>query len=548
MDEKLCHTLISESCLGALHHLSSNELDRDRASLNIYKYSARFWIDHIRKGIKDTRWIQRTANFLSDSRALLQWIQTYEPHSPWYERNTARLRPHPSHGLYYASLAGLVEVARELIDGRKQDVNAQGDYLENTLQAALFGYVNPFQATSASIRDHDETVELLLNKGADVNAQGGPFGNALQIASASFGDHKEPVELLLRWGADVNAQGGHFGNALQAASYSNRQEVVELLLSRGANVNSQGGYYGSALQAASYSSRQEIVELLLSRGANVNAQGGHYGNALQAASFSDRKEIVELLLNKGADVNAHGGYYVNALHAASYRGRPEIVELLLNNGADISALGGPYGNIYNIAAFEGHTDLLDLLLAKSTGSCDPRDNQGRTPLHLAARGGHIVVVERLLEHGLDVNAKDSRGDQVISYAASGASVAIVCRILDHPSLCIEKSERWSPLHWACRTGGPEVLSLLAKKGYRSHVVRTLEPPALWTPYSIAVFHGNQNLISDPGIAWNETVVPELAESFSASISNSVAKKVSGISCDGCEHVSILYLYSNTRTN
>jgi ankyrin repeat protein len=46
-----------------------------------------------------------------------------------------------------------------------------------------------------------------LRRGADVNAQGGQYGNALQ--AASNGGHKEIVKLLLERGADVNAQGGH---------------------------------------------------------------------------------------------------------------------------------------------------------------------------------------------------------------------------------------------------------------------------------------------------------------------------------------------------
>ncbi|PVH91836.1 hypothetical protein DM02DRAFT_545010, partial [Periconia macrospinosa] len=47
-------------------------------------------------------------------------------------------------------------------------------------------------------------VELLLDKNADVNAQGGPYGNTLQAASER--GHEEIVKLLLDKGADVNAQ------------------------------------------------------------------------------------------------------------------------------------------------------------------------------------------------------------------------------------------------------------------------------------------------------------------------------------------------------
>jgi hypothetical protein len=83
-----------------------------------------------------------------------------------------------------------------------------------------------------SIHGYEPIVQLLLGKGAEVNAQGGDYGNALQAASA--GDHESIVHLLLDKGAEVNTQGGHYGNALRAASIRGHEAVVRLLLERGA--------------------------------------------------------------------------------------------------------------------------------------------------------------------------------------------------------------------------------------------------------------------------------------------------------------------------
>jgi ankyrin repeat protein len=57
--------------------------------------------------------------------------------------------------------------------------------------------------------------------------------------------------ILLNAGANVNAQGEHHGNAIQAASYKSYEQAVKLLLNAGADVNAQGGSYSNALQAAS---------------------------------------------------------------------------------------------------------------------------------------------------------------------------------------------------------------------------------------------------------------------------------------------------------
>ncbi|KAI0206014.1 hypothetical protein F4808DRAFT_455506 [Astrocystis sublimbata] len=171
----------------------------------------------------------------------------------------------------------------------------------------------------------------LLHKGADVNAQGGKYSNALQ--AASYRGHEAIVQTLLHKGADVNAQGGKYGNALQAASSEGYEAIVQTLFYKGADMNAQGGEYSNALQAASYRGHEAIVQTLLHKGADVNAQGGEYSNALQAASYRGHEAIVQTLLHKGADVNAQGGKYSNALQAASYRGHEAIVKMLFDEGA-----------------------------------------------------------------------------------------------------------------------------------------------------------------------------------------------------------------------
>tara|TARA_R110002003_G_scaffold2558_1_gene24472 strand:+ start:1917 stop:2291 length:375 start_codon:yes stop_codon:yes gene_type:complete len=81
-------------------------------------------------------------------------------------------------------------------------------------------------------QENEAVVVLLLDKGADVNAQGGYYGNALQAASAR-GD-KEIATLLLDKDADINAQGGHYGIALQAALARGDKEMATLLQKQGA--------------------------------------------------------------------------------------------------------------------------------------------------------------------------------------------------------------------------------------------------------------------------------------------------------------------------
>ena len=121
---------------------------------------------------------------------------------------------------------------------------------------------------AASIQGHNKIVQILLERGADVNAQGGEYGNALQAALVK-GHDQAVVKMLLEHGADVNAQGGFHGNALQAASARGRDRIVQTLLEHGADVNAQGGFHGNALQAALAKGHDQVVQILLKHGARA---------------------------------------------------------------------------------------------------------------------------------------------------------------------------------------------------------------------------------------------------------------------------------------
>ena len=68
--------------------------------------------------------------------------------------------------------------------------------------------------------------------------------NALQ--AASYRGNDAIVKLLLENGAEVNAEGGEYRNALQAASYQGNDAIVKLLLENGAEVNEERGGYGNS--------------------------------------------------------------------------------------------------------------------------------------------------------------------------------------------------------------------------------------------------------------------------------------------------------------
>ena len=59
------------------------------------------------------------------------------------------------------------------------------------------------------------------------------------------------------------------------------------------------------------------------------------------------------------------------------------------------------------AARRGHIEVVRFLLEKGAYVGAVNDLWGRTALHEAAKGGHIEVVRFLVENGANVNARDS---------------------------------------------------------------------------------------------------------------------------------------------
>ncbi|KAJ4858637.1 ankyrin repeats (3 copies) domain-containing protein [Trichoderma breve] len=277
----------------------------------------------------------------------------------------------------------------------------------------------------AVFRGNWKAFELLLGKGADINALGSRWGNSLHIACAALDIDQSRIEYLHGLGANPNVQGGDHGTAMQAVcySYSSRDEdacikVAKLLIALGVDIAAQGSEHGNALNNACASKGNDgmcwhnMVELLLKNGADVNAQGGPYDNALQTACHYGNSDLVPLLLAWGADVHVEGGAFTTALHAACFTrpkegkdGDVKMVQLLLDHGADVNATAKNklFGTAFQAACAAGNIKLVRLLL-DSGADVNLQGGGYGSALQSACHWGHTEVVRFLLDNGVDVNA------------------------------------------------------------------------------------------------------------------------------------------------
>jgi len=342
------------------------------------------------------------------------------------------------------------EVIVQLLLQKGADVNITGggDYGAAVIVAAYHG--------------HKGMVQLLLENGADPNIVGGKYGTALIAAARS--EHKEIVQLLLQNGADPNIVGGKYGTALIAAACSGQKEIFHLLLENRADIIIAGGDYGTALITAAYHGHKEIAHLLFEKGADPNIVVGDYGTALITAAYHGHKELVQLLLENGADPNIVVGDYGAALIAAALSRQKEIVQLLFEDGADPNLVGGRYGTALIAAAYHGHKEMVHLLL-ENGAHVNITGGDFETALTAAACSDQRDIVRVLLEEGADVNIAGGRYGTPLTAAAYHGHKGMVQLLLESeadPSIVF--GNYGTALIVAALYGHKEVVQLLLQNG------------------------------------------------------------------------------------
>lgn len=158
-------------------------------------------------------------------------------------------------------------------------------------------------------------VKFLLVNMPGEKADDPRYGLLAQMACMA-GDHA-CVELLFQRGLDVNASGNYYGTALQAASRVGNIEIVEHLLKSGADVNTLEGAHGTALRAAALGGHEDLVRNLITCGADVNLRCEDQGESvLHLALKSGNQAMFKALLAAGANTETEMSYQPHILIAA----------------------------------------------------------------------------------------------------------------------------------------------------------------------------------------------------------------------------------------
>jgi uncharacterized protein len=288
----------------------------------------------------------------------------------------------------------------------------------------------------AAERSDRAGVRVLLEQRVNVNQ--GQADGMTALHWAAYLDDLVMAKLLLNAKADVNAANHYDVTPLSLACTNGSEAIVELLLAAGAPANTKLRGEETVLMTAARTGKLGPVRALLARGADVNARERHGQTALMWAAAEGHQAVVKALLEAGAEFRDRLPSGFTPLFFAVREGRSEVVRVLLKAGADVNEAMQPKrsggraparGTTPLVLAVEnGHFELAAILLE---AGADPNDQRtGFTALHMLTwvrkpgRGDEesgdpapigsgklssLELVEKLLEHGADVNARLKRG-------------------------------------------------------------------------------------------------------------------------------------------
>ncbi|KAK9304700.1 hypothetical protein QLX08_004104 [Tetragonisca angustula] len=267
----------------------------------------------------------------------------------------------------------------------------------------------------------DIVMELLdaPNSNTQLNLKNNANETPLSLAiKAPFKKGKDIVLALIKAGANINQCNNEGLTLLHQAILKEDSATAIFLLENGADMNTRTANGETPLQLSVHCRLGEVVEALCKRGADTSV-----GCPLWDALDSDQEDVASILVKYGADTDCWGlgpdDCQQTLLHRAIDHNKEDIAQFLIRSGCDLNAprRPGPDG----------------------AGGDESRDEC--TPLHLCCQWGLEQVVQTLIEHGADVNARDVEGKTPVHVAIQNQHSQIISLLLCHPSIDLNKRDK-----------------------------------------------------------------------------------------------------------
>ncbi|CAM1295460.1 Uncharacterised protein g1290 [Pycnogonum litorale] len=364
--------------------------------------------------------------------------------------------------LHHAALSGQIEIVKLIF---KHIERNGGDFLakEFVTRKCKEGNTVLHVATDCG---HSEIVKFILKAGCSANISRKSLIYPLHLAAEN--DDVATMKLLMDGAAEVDCLNITKETPLHRAAVYDCVDAIDYLISKGGDKEKKDKDGMTPLLSAAYCGSPEAVKALIKHKSNLTAVDKNDRTAVYLATDENSTECVEALLGKRS-VKKHldrGDKHLNtALHVAAYYGYMESLTILLKEGAGIDCRNEERKTPLHIAAEFGRTKIVKELIDKNDLIVSAEDEDKNTPIHLAASNGHVKVIRLLIDAGADLEALNSKMWTPLDCAAAAGHADSVKRLLDEDvpvdPLDFDKA---TPLHLAVGRGHIKVMETLLENG------------------------------------------------------------------------------------
>ncbi|XP_062711319.1 uncharacterized protein LOC134289472 isoform X2 [Aedes albopictus] len=330
----------------------------------------------------------------------------------------------------------------------------------------------------ATERGNMEVVQLLIDDyAADVNAQDNDGNTPLLLAAKCR--NWEMVKMLIdkdsKYSADYKIANKAGETLIQLAIIKGEIEIVEMLKDHAADLNVRNCYGKTPLHYAAFYCKWEIVKMLIGKDSkylpDYKIINGDVNTLFYIAAFLGKMEIIQMLRDDyAADVNAQDSDGNTPLLLAARRGKWELVKMLINkhskNSADYKIANKAGQTHIHLAAEGGHTKIVKMLIDDYAADVNAQDNDGNTPLLLAAKNYVWEMVKMLIDkdskYSADYKIANKAGQTLIHLAAEGGNMEIVQMLRDDYAADVnaQDNDGNTPLHYAAQYSTLEMVKML----------------------------------------------------------------------------------------
>lgn len=146
--------------------------------------------------------------------------------------------------------------------------------------------------------DSEETIQLLIDHGADVNAM--DFNGYSSLHSWTRWWPEDKSEFLIQQGANVNAKDKNGRTPLHVAAIAGRENRVRLLLKYGGDINAKDNFGYTPLDLAVKFNHKTLVDFLKKEnGLTGNFSGSMKFNSYLTSHFNEREALIWYLDSNG---------------------------------------------------------------------------------------------------------------------------------------------------------------------------------------------------------------------------------------------------------